>query len=370
MSEQDVKEQLGQYGDWLQQAHGLDLAPSDAGLAPSGLDLAPSGLDLAPSGDVELLIEPAAPPSRNRSHQIVLVAAVLVILAGAAIVLRSAPSELQVASAPHDPVGPLYVLPEPLPSEPMLSETLPSPLLHNAQVTEDGEPVLNAGSEFLIVGTPSGAGAFTDLARIQIGKPPDQFPGELTPLDLASGPAQVFENSFITFVIQDRAGTTIVVRTQGDRVEYASTILDSVTIDSAGSATVETNGAIEVISTVKIQDGALPGSTFTSFDLASEMTTDGGSLAIETATSPSPLLGVGGLGSRVSATGVRGVEAWAITRPSADGEWHGITWQATPNRMIAVSGHASLDVIQAVAESLVIVSEDDWKAALPDYTTG
>ena len=153
-----------------------------------------------------------------------------------------------------------------------------------------------------------------------------------------------------------------------DRVDYASTILDSMTIDGSGSASIDTDGLVEVIEAAAFDDGTDYTSTY--FEVASELTIDGEGIVVETATSPSPLLGAGALGGELSATRVQGAEGWKLTRLDADGEWNGIAWQATPNRIIAVSGHAPRDIIQELAESLTIVSEDDWKTALPNHTTG
>ncbi len=74
----------------------------------------------------------------------------------------------------------------------------------------------------------------------------------------------------------------------------------------------------------RFQDGANYTSTY--LDVASTLTTDGQSITVETATSPSPLLGAGALGGQLSATRIKGAEGWTITRLDADGEWNGIAW--------------------------------------------
>ena len=337
MPEQDVKEHLSDYGTWLQRSYGLDLMPS---------------------GDTAVLIEPANSPRPSRTRQIILAAAAAaIVLAGAAAALRNDSSGLVVAAASQDPPGPLYVLPEPLSPD----------TVRNAWVAEDSESGIELVSEIIIVGVPSGADAFTDLATIWVGAPRPALDGDTTSLDLATGPAEVWDD-FFTVVVQDRAGTTIRVMADSDRVSYASTILDSLTIDSAGSASIDTDGAFEVIEAARFEAGATYTGTY--LDVTSTLTTDGEAITIETATSPSPLLGAGTLGGQLSATRIKDVDGWTITRNDADGEWNGIAWQATPNRIIAVSGHAPLEAIQAVAESLTIASEDEWKTALPNHTTG
>ncbi|MCP3857422.1 MAG: hypothetical protein GY698_22260, partial [Actinomycetia bacterium] len=48
--------------------------------------------------------------------------------------------------------------------------------------------------------------------------------------------------------------------------------------------------------------------------------------------------------------------------------WNGVAWRATPNRMVFVSGHAPLEQITAIAETLNIVNEAAWQEALPGHT--
>lgn len=339
MSDQDIKEHLGEYGAWLQRS---------------------SGLELSPSVEAEGSTEPITAPKPRRVRRVALIAAATAaafVAVAAAVTLRDEPTGFVVAAAGQDPPGPLYVLPAPLSPD----------TVHNAQVAEAGGPDPRFGTEIIVVGVPSGTGAYTDLATIWVDAARPGIEVDAAPLELASGPAELWDDLF-TIVVQDREGTTILVMADRGRVDYASTIVDSLTIDSAGSASVATDGEFEVIEAATFEDGASPTSTY--LDVASSVTTDGGSITVETATSPSPLLGAGALGGRLSATRIQGVEGWVIARSDADGEWNGLAWQATPGRIIAVSGHAPLDAIQAVAESLVIVGEDEWKTALPNHTTG
>lgn len=339
MSDQDVKEGLGRYADWLQRSSGLSLSPSCDALWP---------------------MESNASSEPRRNRWIVLIAAAAAIVAiGTALMFRPDSSRFVVAAASLDPVGPLYVLPTPL-----------SPgAIGTAQVIEDSEPAVGAGTEILIVGRSTGADSYTDLATIWVGTSEGLGLGigeNPKPLGLATGPAEVSDD-FFTVLVQNREGTTIKVITDGDRVEYAGNIVDNLTIDSTGSASIETSSEFEVIEAATFGNDAKNTSTY--FDIVSPLTTDRGSITVETATSPSPLLGAGAPGGRLSATRIFGAEGWTLSRLDADGEWNGIAWQATPSRMIAVSGHAPLAAIRAVAESMVIVSEDEWKTAIPNYTT-
>lgn len=337
MSELEVKENLSDYGIWLQHSYGLDLTPPE---------------------DAEVLIEPTTPPTPSRTGRITLaVAAAAIVVVGAAVALANDSSELVVASANQDPPGALFVLPDPLSAD----------TVRGAQVVEDGESGLELGSEIIVVGVPSGADTFTDLATIWVNPPGTAPDRDATSLDLATGPAEAWNDVF-TVVVQDRQGTTIQVMADRDRVDYASTILDSLTLDGDGSTSLATDGQFEVIENAKFEASAIYTSTY--LDVTSTLTTDGEAITIETATSPSPLLGAGALSGQLSAIRVQGAAGWAITRNDYDGEWNGIAWQATPNRIIAVSGHAPLDAIQAVAESLTIVTEDEWKTELPNHTTG
>ena len=83
-----------------------------------------------------------------------------------------------------------------------------------------------------------------------------------------------------------------------------------------------------------------------------------------------PLLaGAGPSGGEVSAIKIGGRIGWLHHRHDEDGDWYAIVWQATPGRVIAVSGHAPLARVMTVAESLRIVGEAEWRAALPNATS-
>ncbi|MEM9132259.1 MAG: hypothetical protein AAGE88_07970 [Actinomycetota bacterium] len=335
MSEQDVKDQLSRYGDWLKQSYALELVPPDR-------------------PDV---VERIASPWRRRIRPVALAAAaVLAVVAVPAMVLQGEPAGLVVAAAPHDPTEPLYVLVEPQEAA----------TVRNASVAEAGDHDVGLAGEIIVVGRVAEDETYVDLATIWVDGPTPQLDAASRPLDLASGPAEVWDDVF-TVVVQDRGGTTIRVMADGGRADYAATILDSTTIDSSGSAAVDTSGPIDVIEASTF--GESPTHTTTYFEVASEVTTDGGPLVVETATLPSPLLGAGVFGGELSATRVRDVRGWRLTRLDADGEWNGVAWQATPSHVIAVSGHAPYAVVRELAESLTIVTEDTWKAALPNHTT-
>ncbi len=335
MSEQDVKTHLASYGNWLQRSTGLDLAPPD------------------PASTV---MESLASPQRSRGRLVVLVAAAVLAVVGAVLLWGDDGSELVDTATSEDPPGPLYVLPSPF---------VPG-TIRNAQLMGVGEAGLESDSEIIVIGVPSGD-IYTDLATVWVGAPRPVPRGRSTPLDLPSGPAETW-NDLFTVIVQERDGTSIRVMTGRDRVAYASNIVDSLSIDNAGSARVEAAGAFEVIETTILEGGS--NDTGTYFEVVTSVpTTDGEYIIVETATSPTPLLGAGALDGNLSAKRIQGTHGWAIARQDADGEWNGIVWQATPNRIIAVSGHAPLTVIQEISESLTIVDEDEWMTSLPDYTT-
>ena len=64
---------------------------------------------------------------------------------------------------------------------------------------------------------------------------------------------------------------------------------------------------------------------------------------------------------------MNGTEAWVLTRDddSAAGVSTGIVWRATPNRVITIGAEAPLQEVQAMAERLQQVTEEEWLTALP-----
>ena len=57
---------------------------------------------------------------------------------------------------------------------------------------------------------------------------------------------------------------------------------------------------------------------------------------------------------------MQGRDAWHLSRTDADGEWHGLAWSHAPFQVIYVTGHAPLDTVREVAESLDVVDEATW----------
>jgi hypothetical protein len=93
-----------------------------------------------------------------------------------------------------------------------------------------------------------------------------------------------------------------------------------------------------------------------------EVTADASELVVvETATVAAPLVvPTAGGDTRLEHDIVQGRDAWHLSRTDADGEWHGLAWLPAPLQVVYVSGHAPLDTVREVAESLDVVDEATW----------
>lgn len=334
MSDQDVIDHVHRYAKWLE---------------------ATSSLDLSPPGDpAELTITETAHTESASTSRWLAIAAAIVLCLGAAWVFNPGSSEVELvlASGPAASAE-LYVLPDPFDPN----------VVRNAYVRFAQPGSAELGTQIVTVGVRSGDG-YTDLAIVREG-PTFEGLGTPTDVELASGPAQLYSDVF-TSISQQRGQTTLTVTTQQDRTDYAGSVLDRIEIAEDGSLRVASDADFEIIAAISLDADFVDFSS--SFGVnAPELTNDGETISVETAASSSPLIGVGFLGGYLSATRFQGVDGWVVTRQDGEGEWNAIAWQATPSAIVAVSGHAPLEAIVQVAESLIIVDDTTWQAAFPNY---
>lgn len=138
-------------------------------------------------------------------------------------------------------------------------------------------------------------------------------------------------------------------------------LLPHLQVDPAGTPTIQ-NGQRVVIDLIGQDLTRASYSTFYEVtDAASGVTFE-----VETATFPSAIILGTYTPNPITPTTVNGTAAWILSRDDPPGATNtGIVWRATPNRVIAIGAQAPLEDVQAMAERLQQVTENEWLDALP-----
>ncbi|MDY7101033.1 MAG: hypothetical protein S0880_07580 [Actinomycetota bacterium] len=262
-----------------------------------------------------------------------------------------------LVTSSEDPAGPLYVLAGEG-SDVVLTGGFRNVVESPAQ---EPRPV-----RLVTVGRPDDGG-FEDLITVRIGEPSEavpEVPGApwLDTADgwstsrLSSGDVLVAEGSEATAMAARREGRWIEAQAPSDRVAALVELFEDAIVEDGGSLRLAAGSGLSIVEQVPIDDG-------TSLSTSAEVAGASGSIAVETASSPSLLVGAG-MVERIQPLAVG--NAWTTTRSDPEGDWNGIVWQATPATAVAVSGHVPPEEVRAVAQSLEIVDEATWEAAFPD----
>ncbi len=277
---------------------------------------------------------------------------------GIVAVNRTSPSALEISDsvATIDPVGALFVLPEPLDAY-----DLANPYVSEASSAAGGGTA-GLGADGVLLGIEDGTGDADLRTATVYDESPTQH-GEWTQVDTPTGPAYTTPGP-LAAAAQQYGDQWLVITTFGD-ANLALDVLDDIRIDDTGEIVVDTEPSdLVVISELTQPSGS--GLHVTSY----ELTTAGQSrITVETGVHDTPLALGAGLANRLEPTEIDGTRAWVATRVDADGPWIGLVWSATPNRIVAVSGHdVSVTEITQVAESLQYVDEATWRQAFSDVT--
>ena len=345
VSELDVIEQLARYGRWVEESTGLNLrATAREGARQNGH---------APVVEIlDVHTRRGRSPDRWSPTRVAGFAAALVVVALTGWILlraESAPDQGIAAEATEDPRGPLFVLPA-------RSDQISLANGHIALAPEKAP-----FRQMMVIGTVSDGG-YSDLVTILVGQRILDAEGE--PVELTSGPGELAEG-FSTVVARKQGVDWISVIAGPDRAAEVIEVIEGLEVDDDGSVDADPGVGRRVIENAYLTDASR--ATYTYY----EVKIDGFDqpVVIETATSPTPLVGgaslVIGEGMMTPAAGLPG---WEASRDDPEGQWNGLAWQATPNRMIAVSGHVPRPELRAIAQSLEIVDEANWSQALPNHT--
>ena len=290
-------------------------------------------------------------PQRRRSLRIAAVAAVVLVLGLATAYLSRGPdSQIVTAYLADDPPGPIYVVPQDGSGFTLTNGHA------ETSVKSDAWPI-----EVVVLGTRSG-GAIRDMTLIMSTVARRDFPGGWTDIDTPEGPAHRAEVTDHMIVVSRQHGEFwLTVWTGPNRLSDAIEVLNSSGVTVGGR--LKLSGELSDLVVDRVMIGGLTEITTTYAEVSSDPVAVS-PIVIETITAPSPLVSVAVLGSEISETTIQGQSGWRITRPDPEGEWNGITWQASPNRSVAVSGQAPIGEITEVANALHIVDEETWAATV------
>lgn len=270
--------------------------------------------------------------------------AALAIFAVGALTLYRANTDRPLAP---DPPGPLFVLPTR-----DASYTLETGGISDLGPGQDEQTVEHVAT----VGRETDAG-YTDLIVIRVGVGPLTASLGEQVLGLASGPATLIQNTRFQFLVQSRGSSWItLVAPAGIPKPDLTSVLDAVTLNGEGRADLSGGTGHQVLE----RHVAVSGQGFRW--VSAHTTPD--DINVNTFSWASPLEGASYESSDVlRKVRVQGRTGWQLSREG----WTSITWRATPNRVVAVSGEHPVSALADVAAHLTIVSEEEWKAAVPDF---
>lgn len=252
------------------------------------------------------------------------------------------------ATLPAEPGGPLFVLPTEA-----SGLALTNGNVSIAELTSDDLPI-----DQMIVGIVDGD-VITSPARVTVTDEQGPVDVDWTTVDTESGAASVVESDLWTIVTQQRGGYWLQVQTTGDAAD-AQFVLAAVVVDISGRVDLDRSTTLTIVERPAAVPGPATG-VYTDVDDP----TDDHSIVVETASSVTPLAIISRIGESAEPIVVDNTLGWSTTHEDPDGAWYGVVWQVTPDHIVAVSGHTDLDEVLAVANSLEVVDEATWRAALP-----
>jgi hypothetical protein len=337
----DLINQLDVYGIWLEEHCATVLRPQP----PTGEPHKGTEIDVT---DVEV----TSRSMDSNGRRLIMAAAVVVLVATAVVALwshRSTPTA--PAELPADPSGALFVLPP----------TGDGLILTDAAIwAGTPDPAQTGVVHAIVVGRRDGDG-FVDIVGISdsFDRPGPPSVDSWAEIDTPAGTVSV-----------STGGPPLAMQQRGDRWIRLTNVVDAQTIAELLQAIILTSDGIGFESV----DGFVEVGTFTdvpALDHSTEYTAalpdDSARFTVSTATASSPLF-VALLAEQIEPTTINGHVGWLVSSKSDGGSAHAVVWQATPNRIVGVSGNATDEHLVDLAQRLQIVDEDTWTKALPGYT--
>ncbi len=385
MSEQDLIEQLGNYGQWLESELGLSLSPTNwmeletlvafDGAGDGDGDRADSELEPLSNPPGMAIEEVTSGPSRLRVRSLALLGVLLAAGVGVLGLVRSAWSDQEVVTAgadaaslraladyAPDPPGSLFVLPDPEMGFVISNaDSWPgAPLLEEAELTGgatfavfDGETYRDSLTVSTGRGNLSGfekgslSGFETELYEEV------QAPGGVALLGLLDA-----TNSPIVDVLQQRDGHWIGLSSAVLSSDQLIGLLADAVVDSDGTIRVSNPFGLTLMESY-VWDPAAGGSGGNSFNFGSA--SDGSLFTIETASAPSVTPGASWVGGVWRPEVRQGRFAWVVEGGLGDQGPNTVAWQATPNWVVLLSGFVPVEEIWEVMLGIDIADEETWR---------
>ncbi len=339
MPNDELIDQLGRYGAWLEDDQGFDVRPPTGSSAES-----PGQPEDPDEGSIVELV--ARRP--DRGLMIPIAAALLLVgLIGAGVFMARGGGGATVSLA-ADPPGPLFVLPE----------DGAGYSLRSASVETVAEPP--SFEELVILGRRDG-GRVVDVMSVSVAsdRPQTQF-DDWVEVETAVGVAERSASDELwTFVTRRTDRWWVTVTSGPGRVDEAVRILEQVAVTSDGMIEIGPDLSDRLIERIAPVDTS---ELFATYAVVDTPTHEDG-IVIETGDATSPLLGAALLQGELIETAVQGLPGWRLTAGTGEGQWNALAWSASPNRIVAVSGTVSVEELTAVAESLRQVDEETWRGA-------
>ena len=241
---------------------------------------------------------------------------------------------VKASQSPVDPPGPLYVLP--------------------AELADVDNPFVESQAlqpySGLVIGQRSGEGFRNPVHVTVLDGPPVDVEDTWTPVEVATGVAYVRHDGPVMRVAEQRGDGWLLITGDDTDGQVRTDLLDGLTISADG--TIDVDAGIDVVGRFA---GTAAGTAYSTY---LEL---GDGIVVETATVAESLsvVALGGADT-LTAIVIHGTQAWLSTRQDQDGQWHGVVWMASPNRMIAVSGTGPLGAVLDTAASLQTVTEHEW----------
>lgn len=256
-----------------------------------------------------------------------------------------------VASSPETS-GPLFVLPAE-------SSGL---MLTNATVSFGELDPADRPIERAVVGVMSGE-TVGQVALVSVTQ--ERSPRDLdwTTRETSFGEVSLADTSPSWMVAQHRGDFWVSVQVVGD-ASLALGVLSTVVVGESADIALGPDAAVTIVERVADSADAF-ASVYTDVDDP----TGTYPIAVETMLTASPLSVVARVGGMAEPVIVSNTLGWHVFRDDdPDGQWNGLIWQATPDQIVAVSGHVAMDQLLTTANALEVVDEATWRAALPDAT--
>jgi hypothetical protein len=275
----------------------------------------------------------------------------LVLAGGIALTLRQNRSTIEASGTGPTFAPPYYLLPKP---DSGYKISIPY-----------SAPITSLHPMFTVVGVADGA-VYRNLMVISVAQTRPESNAKWASVQASNGDAQVSRDvSIRVHVVQQRAGVWISILTRSELEAEALSLLPQIQVTDELDLQIGAAAGVQILKPFDVATdvGQVAARDTTGFEVSGPGIADW--LKVETASDFYTGLAFISAETARKAT-VAGRQGWELTRPDEAATNRSVVWQAAPGLIGMVSGFATLKVLNAVAESLVVVDEAAWKAVSPE----